>query len=197
MIEHLVGLYALSSALYLLLGLSSRSSVGIICLAPVLLGQTMPHDSYSWGSLYILSLVANTVFILLFVCVQKLSTWMDPLRRFSTFSFALGVFLLFTIVLFSISLLLSGKQVFEFERLGQILALAMVPTIIFLHLRWNSSSPRKVRDSDNTGCFPWYMLTNFKSPAAHILGLDFGDPPSFLVRTFLRHVDSPNISASY
>eukprot|EP00977_Amphora_coffeiformis_P010590 scaffold2500_cov176-Amphora_coffeaeformis.AAC.1 len=64
-IEHLVGLYALSSSLYFLLGLSSRSSVAVVCLAPLFLGQTLQSDSFSWGSLYILSLVADTVFILL------------------------------------------------------------------------------------------------------------------------------------
>ena len=102
-----------------------------------------------WGSLFIQSTVANTVFVLLFLAIQLVAMSVKKIRLFSAISLGSTTFVVFAVLLLSIKALLSGHASEVFGLLDHMLVLAVVPTVFVLFLQWNTTSPRKVCPSDS------------------------------------------------
>lgn len=151
-LEHLVGLFSLSSALYVILGLSPWSSLAILPLASVIVRFNAASMSYpfSWGCTCILCLVANTVFVLLHVGIEKASAIAKKFASLEGLSFAVAAFALASAVTFLVLFAHPGNQMSApYHFTSQIFILALAPTTILLHIRWNAVCPDSTKVSED------------------------------------------------
>lgn len=154
-LERLVGLYFLSSAMYAKLGISPWTSLLILHLAPGIMSHSSKKFPFSWGCLYILSLVANTVSVALIMCLERVSLWLRWLKRFTILPFTSTVFPISFNILCIIRCVLHEKLLPPHQHLSQMLALALVPTAILLSIRRGvvSPQPQMVRGFAYDECF--------------------------------------------
>ena len=158
-LETLVGLFSVTSALYAIIGISPQSSGAVLFLAPVLVSLSTTSYSSLWGSLFILSTVANTVFLLLFLASTLVSKGMNQFRFQSAFSVGSVTFALFTLLLLSIKASVSERISDAFGLLDQILVLAVVSTVFTLFLHWKTPFPRKVGIGDIQVQSAWHVCS--------------------------------------
>ena len=149
-LETLLGTYSISAALYGIMGLSTQSSWAILFIAPVLASKCAKSYPLPMISVGIQSIMANTVFVILFVLARAVSNFMSKFRRLTAVSLGSTTLLFSSLVLVLIKSLLSGpaSMVKSFENLDAIVVLSLVPCTLVLFLHWSSPSPRKVSRGD-------------------------------------------------